>query len=126
MVATHLAWQPEAGPVRAEQLTDLLGWLPHDRVPLILLGDFNAPLDDPGLAIIDPLRFASALPAGAAQTTLSTMHGHKARVIDHIYVEREYFAVRKAGVIGDRPVDGLLPSDHFGVAAVLRPTFGSA
>lgn len=124
VVGTHLAWQPEAGPVRAEQLADLLAWLPRDDVPLILMGDFNAPLSDPGLAVLDPRRFVSALPAGAAPTTLSTSHGHTPRVIDHIFVEREHFAVREARVIGDRVVDGLLPSDHFGVAAILEPSFG--
>lgn len=123
VVGTHLAWQPEAGPVRAEQLSDLFGWLPRDGVPLIVMGDFNAPLDDPGLAVLDPGRFVSALPAGAAPTTLSTAHGHSARVIDHIFAERENFEVRHARVIGDKPIDGLLASDHFGVAAVLRPTF---
>jgi len=124
VVGTHLAWQPDAGPVRAEQIADLLAWLPSDGVPLILMGDFNAPLSDPGLAALDRQRFVSALPAGTAPTTLSTSHGHSARVIDHIFVEREHFAVRKARVIGDMPVDGLLASDHFGVAATLRPLFG--
>lgn len=124
VVGTHLAWQPEAGPVRAEQLADLLAWLPRDDVPLILMGDFNAPLSDPGLAVLDPQRFASALPAGSAPTTLSTAHGHAPRVIDHIFVERDDFEVREARVIGDRPVEGLLASDHFGVAALLRPRFG--
>lgn len=124
VVGTHLAWQPDAGPVRAEQIADLLAWLPRDNVPLIVMGDFNAPLDDPGLAPLDRQRFASALPLGAVPTTLSTSHGHSARVIDHIFVEREHYEIRDARVIGDRPVDGLLPSDHFGVAATLRPLFG--
>lgn len=124
VVGTHLAWQPDAGSVRAEQLADLLAWLPRDDVPLILMGDFNAPLSDPGLAVLDPQRFVSALPAGAAPTTLSTGHGHAPRVIDHIFVERDDFEVREARVIGDRPVEGLLASDHFGVAALLRPRFG--
>lgn len=124
VVGTHLAWQADAGPVRAKQLADLLGWLPRDDVPLILMGDFNAPLSDPGLAVLDPRRFISALPAGAAPTTLSTSHGHTPRVIDHIFVEREDFEVQEARVIGDRPVEGLFASDHFGVAARLGPTFG--
>ena len=119
VVGTHLAWQPDAGPVRAQQLAHLLGWLPQDGVPLILMGDFNATLDDPGLTGIDRRRFVSALPAGAASSTLSTSHGHAARVIDHIFVERAHFAVRSARVIGDRPVGGVLASDHFGVAATL-------
>lgn len=119
IVGTHLAWQPEAGAVRAEQLADLLGWLPTDGVPLIVMGDFNAPLDDPGLRAMGAPRFVSALPPGAASTTLNPDRGHKPRVIDHIFVESAVFAVSDARLIGDRAVDGEYPSDHFGVAARL-------
>lgn len=117
VVGTHLAWKPDQGPVRAQQLADLLAWLPRDGVPLIVMGDFNAPLDDPGLAAMGPPRFETALPRGAAETTLNPARGHEPRVIDHIFVEREHFAVTGAEVIGDEPVAGEYPSDHFGVAA---------
>ena len=117
LVGTHLAWKPEQGPVRAEQLADLLAWLPRDGTPLIVMGDFNAPLDDPGLAGMAGPRFESALPPGAVETTLNPARGHEPRVIDHIFVEREHFAVAGAEVIGDEPVAGEYPSDHFGVAA---------
>ena len=117
VVGTHLAWKPEQGPVRAQQLADLLAWLPRDGTPLIVMGDFNAPLDDPGLAGMAPPRFESALPPGAVETTLNPARGHEPRVIDHIFVEREHFAVAGAEVIGDEPVAGEYPSDHFGVAA---------
>jgi endonuclease/exonuclease/phosphatase family metal-dependent hydrolase len=120
IVATHLAWQPEAGAVRAQQVKHLLSWLPQDNVPLIVMGDFNAPLPDPGLAALGFPRFESALPPGAAATTLNTAKGHAPRVIDHIYVERAWFAVSAARVIGDRPANGVYPSDHFGVAADLQ------
>lgn len=120
IVDTHLAWQHDAGPVRAQQIADLMGWLPQDGVPLILMGDFNAELSDSGLAAIAPERFESALPAGAAATTLNTAKGHKPRVIDHIFAESRWFDVAEARVIGDRPVNGVHASDHFGVAAELR------
>ena len=120
VVNTHLAWQADQGPMRAEQIADLLSWLPGQAAPLVLMGDFNAELPDSGLAAIDRSRFESALPAGAAATTLNTAKGHKPRVIDHIFVERRWFAVASARVIGDTPVDGIYASDHFGVAATLR------
>lgn len=119
VVGTHLAWKPGQGPVRAQQLADLLGWLPNDGVPLIVMGDFNAPLDDPGLKTMGPPRFVSALPPGAAETTLNPARGHEPRVIDHIFAERLAFAVADARVIGNLPVGGEYPSDHFGVAATL-------
>jgi len=119
VIATHLAWQPEAAAVRAEQIADLLAWLPTDGTPLVILGDFNAPLDDPGLAAMGPPRFTSALAPGAAPTTLNPARGHAPRVIDHIFAESTHFAVVAADVIGSEPVDGEYPSDHFGVAARL-------
>lgn len=119
IVATHLAWEPEAAAVRAQQLADLLAWLPGDGVPLIVMGDFNAPLDDPGLAAMGPPRFLSALPRGAAATTLNPARGHAPRVIDHIFVDASAFAVSDVRVIGDVPENGEYPSDHFGVAARL-------
>lgn len=119
VVAAHLAWQPEAAAIRAEQIADLLAWLPKDGTPLVVMGDFNAPLDDPGLAAMGPPRFISALPPGTAPTTLNPARGHAPRVIDHIFAESAAFAVTNARVIGDIVVDGEYPSDHFGVAARL-------
>lgn len=83
------------------------------------MGDFSAPLDDPGLRAMEPPRFVSALPLGAAPTTLNPARGHQPRVIDHIFAERAAFAVTAARIIGDQGVNGEYPSDHFGVAARL-------
>ncbi|MBO9698469.1 MAG: endonuclease/exonuclease/phosphatase family protein [Sphingopyxis sp.] len=119
VVATHLAWQPEAAAVRAQQIADLLAWLPTDGTPLVVTGDFNAPLDDPGLAAMGPPRFTPALAPGAVPTTLNPARGHAPRVIDHIFAESAHFAVAAARIIGSEAVDGEYPSDHFGVAARL-------
>lgn len=121
IVNTHLAYQLDAGAVRAEQIAHLLRWLPDDGVPVILMADFNAPLDDSGLAAIDRRRFESALPPGAATTTLNPAKGHFPRVIDHVFVDRSAFAVIGAQIIGNTPENGEYPSDHFGVAATLEP-----
>lgn len=85
IVVTHLAWQEDAGAVRARQVADLLSWLPQDGTPLIVMGDFNAPLSDAGLSTLTGARFVSALPAGAVPTTLNPANGHPDRVIDHIF-----------------------------------------
>lgn len=120
VVVTHLAWQADAGAVRARQVADLMAWLPQDGVPLVVMGDFNAPLSDPGLAALTSPRFVSALPPGAAPSTLNPAKGHAERVIDHIFAEARWFTPLEAGRIGDQPGDGEYPSDHFGVAATLR------
>lgn len=120
MVVTHLAWQADAGPVRAMQVADLMQWLPSDGVPLVVMGDFNAPLSDSGLAALTSHRFFSALPAGATPSTLNPAKGHKERIIDHIFAERRWFTATDARRIGDTPEGGEYPSDHFGVAANLH------
>lgn len=120
VVVTHLASQSDAGAVRRRQIDDLLGWVPRDGTPLVVTGDFNAELADPELAPMAPPRFASALPTDTVTTTLNPAKGHSERVIDHIYVERDRWRVIDATRIGDKPVDGEYPSDHFGVSARLR------
>jgi endonuclease/exonuclease/phosphatase family metal-dependent hydrolase len=119
IVVTHLAWQEDAGPVRATQLSDLLSWVTPNDVPLILMGDFNAPQSDSGLAPLASSRFQSAELGSSVSTTLNPAKGHANRIIDHIFVEREWFSITSALVIGDQPTNGEYPSDHFGVAATL-------
>ena len=94
--------------------------LPRDGTPLIVMGDFNAVQEDAGLATLTGPRFFSALPRGTAQTTLNPANGHPNRVIDHIFVEADRFEPAGARVIGMTPANGQYPSDHFGVAAVVR------
>lgn len=120
VINTHLAWQADQAPVRAQQIGDLMGWTPDDGTPLIVMGDFNAGQEDAGLAALTGPRFFSALPRGAAETTLNPAKGHPPRVIDHIFAEAAYFEPGDASVIGATPVGGEYPSDHFGVAATVR------
>jgi len=120
VVNTHLAHQPDAGPVRAQQINGLLGWLPSDDVPLVLMGDFNAPLDEAALAPIAIRGLEPVLAPGAVDTTLVVARGHKARVIDHIFADPRSFDVTDARRFADA-VNGEFPSDHYGVAATLTP-----
>ncbi|RZJ97013.1 MAG: glycosyl hydrolase, partial [Brevundimonas sp.] len=119
IVDTHLAWQQDAQAVRARQIGDLLGWLPNDGTPLIVMGDFNAVQEDAGLNVLTGQRFFSALPRGAVPTTLNPAKNHPNRVIDHIFVETAHFAPGAWSLLGDNPVNGEYPSDHFGVAATV-------
>lgn len=119
IVDTHLAWQEDAQAVRARQIGDLLGWLPRDGTPLIVMGDFNAVQEDAGLNVLTSERFFSALPRGTVVTTLNTAKGHPNRVIDHIFVEAAHFAPGSAALLGNTPANGEYPSDHFGVAATV-------
>jgi len=120
VVNTHLAWQADQAATRARQIADLMAWIPADGTPLIVTGDFNAVQEDAGLSALTGPRFFSALPRGAATTTLNPAKGHQPRVIDHIFAEAAHFAPAGASVIGAMAVGDEYPSDHFGVAATLR------
>ena len=119
IVNTHLAHQADAQAVRATQVADLMGWIPTDGTPLIAMGDFNAVQEDAGLNALTGPRFFSALPRNSVDTTLNPAKGHTRRVIDHIFAEAARFAPVEARRIGDQPVNGEYPSDHFGVAATV-------
>jgi endonuclease/exonuclease/phosphatase family metal-dependent hydrolase len=123
VVNTHLHHTAEGAPIRARQVADLLAWIGQGASPLVVMGDFNAGLEDPGLGAFTGGRFVSALPRFAARTTLNPAHGHAERVIDHIFAEATAFEPVSASVFAAEPVHGVWPSDHFGVAAtlVLRP-----
>lgn len=119
IVNTHLAYQADAQAVRATQVADLMGWIPTDGTPLIAMGDFNAVQEDAGLNALTGPRFFSALPRNSVDTTLNPAKGHQLRVIDHIFAEAAHFSPVEANRIGDQPVNGEYPSDHFGVAATV-------
>lgn len=120
VVTTHLAWQEDAGAVRVQQVAGLMDWLPKDGVPLVIAGDFNAPLEGSGLMALTGPRFETVLKAGAVATTLNPEKGHPLRVIDHIFFEAQAFKLDEAHLFGNRQTEGEYPSDHFGVAARLR------
>lgn len=117
---THLHHTAEGGTIRARQIAHLLDWLPDDGTPLILMGDLNAPLDNPEMA---PLRarFSEALralhPDQADRTTLNTALGHRSVQIDHILYEAGAFTPVEAAIIGDQPLGDVWPSDHFAKVA---------
>lgn len=119
VVNTHFHHTAEGAPIRARQAAHLIDWMGRATSPRIVMGDFNAPLDDAGLTGLTQA-FVSALPAGAAATTLNPADGHASRVIDHVFVEPR-IQVLSSGVAGDqRGHQGdRLPSDHFAVHATL-------
>ena len=121
VVVTHLAWQDDAGAVRARQISDLLDWLPDDGTPVVVMGDFNATQEDSGHAVLTGPDYFSALPRHAAVTTLNPARGHPDRVIDHIFARADAFTPVSARVFATQPIAGEYASDHFGVSAIVRP-----
>jgi len=145
---THLNWKFDEGHVRAAQVREVVlrvEALAKDRsFPAILVGDFNAEPD------ADEIRFMRGLttPGGSGGRSVyfqdafaiagDGSHGltysranpfaatlrEPDRRIDYVFVRGRDDRFRgeplEAKVCFDGPVDGVFPSDHFGVIATLR------
>ena len=143
VVTVHLTSTPSSA-LRCEQVQAVAAHVaaaPPTDLPPIVLGDFNAeaesdemrmleglltPPAEPGLLLINTRRWAERPDA----PTWTPVNPHVAATgsppvrIDHLLVGigRGTVPVRVAGsaVFGDRPVDGVWPSDHAGVMVDLE------
>jgi endonuclease/exonuclease/phosphatase family metal-dependent hydrolase len=142
--AVMLAWRLDHSAIRQGQVHDLAAYIvkaQNTRGPVIIAGDFNAGPDSdeirmltgqagsaaPGLVCYDAWEMAGS---GGPGHTWSNANPWAApalwpeRRIDHIFSAWP----RRGGaghpvhceVIGTEPVDGLVPSDHYGLLADLR------
>ena len=142
--SAHLNFRLDQSDVRQQQVRDLCAFVAEttDRrvFPPVVCGDFNAdPESDemrmltglaavpvPKLVFIDAWRAAGEGPG----TTWDNRNPFAAadvepdRRIDYVLVGYPRDAgigqVDRTGLVGDRPVAGVWPSDHFGVFADLR------
>ncbi len=136
-VNTHL--EAFAEPIRMAQAQELLASLQGEKLPVIMVGDFNSPA--PEGAVYTYIRsndFTDIWPENMLNDNPEGFtYGHDADLrnedadfyerIDHIYVRYEDSRLPlwvHAIVVGDesfnRTASGLWPSDHGGVAARLR------
>jgi endonuclease/exonuclease/phosphatase family metal-dependent hydrolase len=144
--STHLAWQLHDAALRERQVQALVRFVSERADPAaplgpVVAGDFNAEPDSSairylsGLASLDGasvyLQDAWRLAGdGGPGITWSNRNPHAAldqepdRRIDYVF---SGFHGRKGGgrpvecqVVADEPADGVWPSDHFGVLAVLQ------
>jgi endonuclease/exonuclease/phosphatase family metal-dependent hydrolase len=144
--STHLAWQLHDAALRERQVQALVRFVSERTDPAaplgpVVAGDFNAepdssavrylsglaPLDGASVYLQDAWRLAGD---GGPGITWSNRNPHAAldqepdRRIDYIF---SGFHGRGGGgrpvecrVVADEPADGIWPSDHFGLLAVLQ------
>lgn len=119
---THLHHTMEGGEIRATQVRDLLGYVraTRRRAPVLLAGDFNAPVDTPEITLVTEAGFADAFgalhPAADSVTTLNVALGHTPRRIDHVFYEPSAFRPVEARLLFAEPTpEGVWATDHFGV-----------
>jgi endonuclease/exonuclease/phosphatase family metal-dependent hydrolase len=145
--STHLNWRFDQSDVRQDQVRAICRFVagsPERSFPPILCGDFNAEPDSdeirmltgkaalpvPKLVFNDGWAVAGAGAGSGSGDTWSNANPYARldlepdRRIDYVFA-----GWPKAGgvgqvldcrVVGDEPVDGVWPSDHFGVLATLR------
>jgi endonuclease/exonuclease/phosphatase family metal-dependent hydrolase len=115
ITSTHL---DESSPERrAASVEQLAAWLAGEPGPHIVVGDFNATLDDPMFGAFAAIGLRSALPHDAGATTNHFGRG-EGRQIDHIFVPSDA-EVFDASVVHLRP-RGHYASDHWPVRARVR------
>jgi endonuclease/exonuclease/phosphatase family metal-dependent hydrolase len=142
---THLNWRFHHGHVRERQVLALAEWArarrPKDGFPPVMVGDFNAAPESAEIRFLSGLQslagrsvywndaFAVAGDGGPG-LTWSNRNDHARewlepdRRIDYVFVgppRRDGVGqVTDCRVVCDDVVDGVWPSDHFGVLAELR------
>lgn len=145
LFSTHLNWRHDHSAVRQAQVRELCAFVASERpgaYPPIVCGDLNAEphsdevraltgqaaVPEPGLVFRDAW---TAPGCDGPGTTWSDANPHaraeheQERRIDYVLAgwrrDDGGGAVRSCRVVGDAPVEGVWPSDHFGVLAELEP-----
>lgn len=142
--STHLNYRLDQSDVRQQQVREVCAFVGEgsaDReYPPVVCGDFNAdPESDemrmmtgfaavpvPGLVFLDAWRVAGTGPGATwdRRNPYAAADVEPDRRIDYVLVgyprDDGLGRVLEAVLVGTEPVDGVWPSDHFGVAADLR------
>lgn len=128
MFATHLHYTREGAAIRREQIADVIAYVRDaaGKGPVIVAGDFNAPVDAPEMStLLDSWKSAydianpRALADADAHTTLNPEF-HPPLRVDHVLFDPSAFEVVDSGRLLIEQSDGVWASDHFGVVATLR------
>lgn len=134
LLAVNTHWDHVGLAARLNSGAQLRDWIAHHRSPgegVVVLGDFNAPLEEASLVALMAsssegleLRDARALSREAVAEDATTFNGWnlvpaQAPAIDHILVGHG-LAVSRHHVLAEH-FGGRLASDHFPVIADLKP-----
>ncbi len=126
--ATHLHYTPEGVAIRREQIADLIAYVRDTSGPgpVIVAGDFNAPVDAPEMSpLLESWKSAydvarpRALADAVAHSTLNPAF-HPPLRVDHVLLDPRAFAVGDSERLFVAQSEGVWASDHFGVMATLR------
>lgn len=100
---------------RTASLEQLVSWLADRDGSTVVLGDFNGPLDEPGIAVLVASGLRSVLPSDAGPTSNGFgRNADRQGQIDHIFVSPD-IEVYDARIV----TEAGLASDHYPVVANL-------
>ena len=124
---THLHWTDQGGPIRAQQVADLLQYIATttEGIASIVAGDFNATADAPELTslrggFIDTYGSQHPDADPVSSSTLNLKYFAPKR-IDHVFYQRgEFTPVSSRIIFNQADADGIWASDHYGMLALLR------
>jgi endonuclease/exonuclease/phosphatase family metal-dependent hydrolase len=139
VIVTCREWEPHYAADRAAQSRALAALVTDPAfdgpLPVLLIGDLNAPPDEPELAPLRAVTVDTWEEGGGdpGVTTLDSLLPYAPleattlidRRIDHVLARPgrpgAAVTVRGAFIAGDRPIEGLYPSDHYAIGADLDP-----
>lgn len=139
VLVTGTEWKPEYAGDHLAQTRALAALATDVRLdgplPVLLLGDLNAAAEHPVLApLVDAM--VDTWAAGGGDPRAVTLDGklpiapadateQLGRKIDHVFARPGRpglsVAVHRVFLAGDRPVEGVYPSDHYAVGADVEP-----
>lgn len=135
IATTHLAWMAEDTPTRLAQAEELVSTLTPLGNRLLLTGDFNAEPHHPPIqrilesGFLDLYALAHPTEPGVTWDNRNPLiQSHSIRFpdrrIDYLFLRKEALSFLQpigCEVVCNLPsVDGLFPSDHYGVLATLK------
>lgn len=129
MLVLNTHWDHMGMTARRESGSLIRRWIGSHRKndePLLLLGDFNAPLTEQSVKTLTDAGLrdtrAAAMAVSGSETTFNAFQPipPAAAAIDHIFVGQGW-TVRRHATIAQN-VDGRVPSDHFPIVADLAAT----
>jgi endonuclease/exonuclease/phosphatase family metal-dependent hydrolase len=139
VIVSCMEWKPEYAGDQLAQGRALAALALDARLdgplPVLLIGDLNAAVDQPGLApVVESM--VDTWPAGGGEPGAVTLDSALPfapleaadqidRRIDHVFARPgragRQVNVHGAFLAGDRPINGVYPSDHYAVGVDLAP-----
>lgn len=127
VVCTHFSYRFEQGAIRLEQVAALQREVASHCAPTLVMGDFNAAPETPEISAIDGWTDAFAACGVGEGTTFSPGTNPHARHleeperrIDYIFTVGESLTPMDCRVVLNHEIQGVYPSDHFGVWAEIQ------